>query len=129
MLNSNQWLHRHNEFVNQSQALLQRSEECVAHLQMFADDEDAIAGLQAALLSLADQSARVSQDNIAEFTGQLLDRLGPRLKRNGLDAEAIETLRQCLDLIAWQLELIDPYTGELALDDEEQHALLNRFDT
>lgn len=126
MLNSNQWLHQHDEFVNQSQALLHRSLECVAHLQMIADDEDALACLQATLLSLTDKAAGVSQDSIAGFTAQLRDRLR-RLIGNDLNAEIIETLRRCLDLLAWQLELIDPHTGELALDDEEQRALLNKF--
>lgn len=127
MLNSNHWLHRHNEFVDQSQALLQRAQECMAHLQMIANDEDAIECLQASLLSLADRAADASQDHIARFSKQLQQRLRLQLTGNGLNARAIDALRQCLDLLAWQLELIDPYTGELALDDEEQHMLLNRL--
>lgn len=129
MLNSNQWLHRYNEFVDQSRALLHRAQECVAHLEMIADDEDAIACLQASLLNLADKATGASQGTIAGFTGQLQHRLGLQLNDNGLNARAIDTLRQCLDLLAWQLELIDPYTGELALDDEEQCVLLDRLGT
>ncbi|GAB7529803.1 hypothetical protein PS3A_22140 [Pseudomonas sp. 3A(2025)] len=125
MLNSNQWLHQHDEFVSQSQALLQRSQECVAHLQMIADDEDALACLQTTLLTLTDKAADASQNNIAGFTAQLREGLRRRLNDNRLNVETIDTLGRCLDLLAWQLELIDPHTGELALDDEEQHALLN----
>lgn len=127
MLNSNQWLHQHNEFVNQSQVLLQRSEECVAHLEMIADDEDAIGCLQTTLLSLTDTAARASLASIAEFTAQLQHRLALLLDSNGLNAEVIRTLKHCLGLLAWQLELIDPGTGELPLDDEEQHQLLARL--
>ncbi|KQQ57245.1 hypothetical protein ASF84_08825 [Pseudomonas sp. Leaf127] len=127
MLNSNQWLHRHDQFVTQSQALLHRLHECVTHLEMIADDEDAIACLQATLLSLTEQAAGASLDAMAAFTLQLQQRLARLIDSHGLSLEAIATLRHCLGLLAWQLELIDPHTGELPLDDDDQHRLLARL--
>lgn len=41
-----------------------------------------------------------------------------------LHDQALEALHACLTLLAWQLELIDTRTGELALDDTEQTTLI-----
>lgn len=125
MLNSDQWQHRHQAFINESQGLMQRCEDCMAHLEMIADDDDAIACLQASLLSLSAGAANAALGGIAEFTGQLQRQLDQTPRR--LSLEAWQTLRQCLGLLAWQLELIDRKTGTLALDDHEQKQLLERL--
>ena len=127
MLNSNQWLHRHDLFLSQSQTLLQRSEDCVAHLEMITDDEDAITCLQATLLGLTEKAAGASLGDMAAFIDQLRQRLAQLVKANGLGLEAIGALRHCLGLLAWQLELVDPHTGELPQDDDDQQHLLARL--
>ncbi|MCY1460419.1 hypothetical protein D9M71_779770 [compost metagenome] len=44
-----------------------------------------------------------------------------------LHDEALEALKDCLTLIAWQLELIDQKTGQLSLDETEQATLIEAF--
>lgn len=41
--------------------------------------------------------------------------------------QALDALKECLTLIAWQLELVDLYTGDLRLDSTEQASLLEAF--
>ncbi|WP_443690058.1 hypothetical protein, partial [Pandoraea sputorum] len=62
----------------------------------------------------------------ASFAGQLQQQL-EGLGDDMLQHEALRTLRDCLGLLAWQLELIDTQTGELGMHDSEQHELLNRL--
>jgi hypothetical protein len=44
-----------------------------------------------------------------------------------LHDEALSALKDCLTLVAWQLELIDQTTGQLSLDDSEQVTLIEAF--
>jgi hypothetical protein len=44
-----------------------------------------------------------------------------------LHDEALDALKNCLTLIAWQLELIDQNTGQLSLDEAEQTSLIEAF--
>jgi hypothetical protein len=44
-----------------------------------------------------------------------------------LHDQALSALKDCLTLIAWQLELIDQKTGQLSLDDSEQTSLIEAF--
>ncbi|MNG10461.1 hypothetical protein D3C84_939320 [compost metagenome] len=44
-----------------------------------------------------------------------------------LHDEALDALKDCLTLIAWQLELIDQKTGQLSLDETEQTSLIEAF--
>jgi hypothetical protein len=44
-----------------------------------------------------------------------------------LHDEALSALKDCLTLIAWQLELIDQKTGQLSLDESEQTTLIEAF--
>ena len=41
-----------------------------------------------------------------------------------LHDQALQALEECLKLLAWQLELIDVKTGQLALDEAEQATLI-----
>lgn len=126
MLNSNEWQQRHDKVLDECLALLDRSEDCLAHLEMIADDKDALKGLQTTLRSLTEKAVGAALDSTATFASQLqqqLESLGDGL----LQHETLRTLRDCLGLLAWQLELIDLRTGELAMDDSEQHELLERL--
>jgi hypothetical protein len=44
-----------------------------------------------------------------------------------LHDQALNALKDCLTLIAWQLELIDQKTGQLSLDESEQTTLIEAF--
>ncbi|MNC70083.1 hypothetical protein D3C75_1208580 [compost metagenome] len=44
-----------------------------------------------------------------------------------LHDQALSALKDCLTLIAWQLELIDQKTGQLSLDESEQTILIEAF--
>ncbi|BAP46191.1 hypothetical protein NJC40_17315 [Pseudomonas sp. 21LCFQ02] len=126
MLNSNQWQQRHDQVLDECLRLLDRSEDCLAHLEMIANDKDAIKGLQSTLRSLTEKAVGAALHSTASFAGQLQQQL-EGLGDDMLQHEALRTLRDCLGLLAWQLELIDPQTGELGMDDSEQHELLNRL--
>jgi len=51
------------------------------------------------------------------------------LKQDHVDLheQALDALRDCLTLMAWQLELVDHKTGQLSLDESEQTDLLEAF--
>lgn len=44
-----------------------------------------------------------------------------------LNDQALDALKDCFTLMAWQLELIDQKTGQLTLDDNEQTSLIEAF--
>ena len=126
MLNSNEWQQRHDKVLDECLALLDRSQDCLAHLEMIADDKDALKGLQTTLRSLTEKAVGAALHSTAAFARQLQE----QLESHGdglLQHEALRTLKDCLGLLAWQLELIDPRTGELTMDDSEQHELLTRL--
>ena len=124
MLNSNDWHETYDSFLIESQALLHKSEECLSHLELIGDDEDAVACLLATLEKLSHLADQASVECIADFSRQL----GRLLKANGIgSADALPTLRSCMTLMSWQLELIDPRTGDLPMDNDEQQELLDRL--
>ncbi|MFJ4143679.1 hypothetical protein [Pseudomonas sp. NPDC089734] len=127
MLNGNEWQQEHDQFLTESLTLLYKSEECLLHLEMISDDEDAIECLQTTLLKLTHEADRASVECIADFSRQLRCRLTEVRQETGLSPEALNTLKSCLALMSWQLELIDPRTGELLLDSEEQQELLEKL--
>lgn len=126
MLNSNEWQQQHDKALDECLALLDRSEDCLAHLEMIADDKDALIGLQTTLRSLNEKAFGAALHSTADFASQLqrqLESLGDGL----LQHETLRTLKDCLGLLAWQLELIDMRTGEQAMDDSEQQELIGRL--
>lgn len=127
MLNSNAWHEIHGHFLSESRALLYRSDDCLSHLEMIADDEDAIACLLMTLNKLSDEASHASVQCVADFSRQLRDVLGASIPGEGLSHEALLTLKSCLTLMSWQLELIDLRTGEMPMDSEEQQQLLERL--
>jgi chemotaxis protein histidine kinase CheA len=127
MLNSNDWQTTYGQFLIESQALLHKSEECLSHLELIGDDEDAIRCLLATLDRLASEADRASIECIADFCRKLVRVLNASASAGSLCQDALQTLRSCLTLVSWQLELIDPTTGELSMDSEEQQELLERL--
>ncbi|GFM49320.1 hypothetical protein OH710_01100 [Pseudomonas capsici] len=127
MLNSNEWQQKHDQFLSNSQSLLYKSEECLSHLEMIGDDEDAIEGLLTNLLKLSIEAQSASIESLADFSRKLQQWLTEACQYKGFSPEVLNTLKSCLELMSWQLELIDPQTGELLMDCEEQQALLAKL--
>lgn len=127
MLNSNDWQGTSGQFLEDSQALLYKLEECISHLELIGDDEDAVSCLIATLDSLGSQARQAGVASLETFSGRLSAVLSAPGSGRPLQDEARSVLKNCLTLIAWQLELIDPRTGELPLDSDEQQDLLDRL--
>lgn len=116
------------DFLVDAHILLTRAEECLSHLDLIGQDADACDCLVTTLGTLAMRAYGQAQSQIAEFCQQLCERLEPEQSRNRLHS-ALPTLQACLSLVSWQLELIDPQTGQLFLDNHEQLALLSELET
>jgi chemotaxis protein histidine kinase CheA len=127
MLNGNEWHQLHGDFLSDSQHLLHRADECLSHLELINDDKDAIEALLGALQRIAGLAEAASVTPVAGFSRQLRYLLYFAAASGRLQPKALVLLRQCLSLLSWQVELIDPLTGLLPLDDQEQHELLEQF--
>lgn len=127
MLNTNDWQGASGQFLVDSQALLYKLEECISHLELIGDDEDAVRCLIATLGNLGAQAREARVGSIEAFCGRLSTLLSAVGSGQPLHSEARNVLKNCLTLIAWQLELIDLRTGELPLDSDEQQDLLDRL--
>ncbi|MCA5968905.1 MULTISPECIES: hypothetical protein [Pseudomonas] len=127
MLSHNDWQHKHDEFLNLSQALLHKSEECLSHLELIPNDEDATGCLLTTLRKLAQEAEAVPVPCIADFSRQLCQLLKTGSQASELSQEAVLAVKNCLTLMYWQVELLDPHTGELTMDDHEQLELLEKL--
>ncbi|NBA93808.1 histidine kinase [Pseudomonas sp. R5(2019)] len=112
------------DFLVQAQVLLVKAQECVNHLDLINSDGDASACLLDTLATLGERAQSRAIAPVARFCQQLVFLLRLAQPLIELNETALEALRDCLRLLDWQLELIDPHTGELLLDQDEQHALV-----
>lgn len=124
MLNGTDWQTTHPEFIGDAQRLLSRCQECFAHLQLIADDSDALECLLDSLSRLSQQAAHARIGCMAVLCQDMRRPLDIALPNQRLNDETLAVLEKCLTLLAWQLELIDLRTGLLPLDDGEQTWLL-----
>lgn len=115
------------DFQVDAHVLLTRAQECLSHLDLIGHDTDACDCLLNTLGTLAERAHLQAQTQIADFCRQLCNVLEPQQCRARLHA-ALPKLKACLSLLAWQLELIDPHTGQLNLDPQEQLALLEELE-
>lgn len=127
MLNGKDWQEIHPDFFDESQLLLSTCQECLAHLEMISNDKDAVECLLGTLFKLAETADNALVPRTAGFARQLRKLLTVTYPGKSLTDDALQTLEHCLTLLAWQLELIDPYTGQLLLDDAEQKELLDKL--
>lgn len=112
------------DFLIEAQALLMTAEECLNHLGLIRDDDDAIHCMLSTLLKLEQRAYALDINPVSSFC-HTLRRLFKHARDSGvLSNETVETLRQCLTLLAWQLELIDLDTGQLGLDETEESQLI-----
>lgn len=112
------------EFLLEAEKLLAKSQECLTHLHLIRDDNDAIDGMKTSLAKLAEKADSLSLQAISDFSRRLQALIANARDPMQLHDQALDALHDCLTLLAWQLELIDTRTGELPLDESEQTALI-----
>ncbi|MCY1398514.1 hypothetical protein D3C76_95550 [compost metagenome] len=124
MLNDKPLAHCFHEFMVDAQRMLAKSQECLQHLELIGNDRDASVCMVHTLHTLANKAQACSLGTISEFCGQIIFLLNLAGPHDRLHGESLRALDNCLTLLAWQLELIDPQTGQLCLDDSEQLGLI-----
>ncbi|WP_065257061.1 hypothetical protein [Pseudomonas bananamidigenes] len=122
-----EWAQRFPEFLVEAETLLAKSEECLSHLQLISNDRDAIDCMLSTLLKLANRADALALGAVSEFSRHLHGLLSRTQDGVDLHAQALEALKDCFTLMAWQLELVDPSTGQLSLDESEQTSLIEAF--
>jgi chemotaxis protein histidine kinase CheA len=115
------------DFLLDAQVLLSGAHECLQHLELIGNDPDAYLCLDETLDTLAQRSNTLGLNEVAHFSRTLQQLLAPACNRQHLDGVALPALGACLTLLAWQLELLDPYTGRLGMDTDEQQQLLDEL--
>jgi chemotaxis protein histidine kinase CheA len=121
------WAQRFPEFLLEAETLLAKSEECLSHLQLISNDKDAIECMQGTLLKLAGRAEALALEAISEFSLHIYSLLNLTHDHVDLHEQALDALKDCFTLMAWQLELVDQKTGKLSLDGSEQASLLEAF--
>ncbi|VVQ05204.1 hypothetical protein PS918_04574 [Pseudomonas fluorescens] len=125
--NRSEWAKRVPEFLIEAELLLAKTEECLSHLQLISNDKDAIDCMLSTLLKLATKADALALAAVSEFSLHIHSLLNHAQNHMELHDEALGALKDCLTLIAWQLELIDQNTGQLSLDESEQTTLIEAF--
>lgn len=115
------------EFLLEAQTLLAKSEDCLNHLHLIRNDEEAINCLLNTLLRLAQAAAHSAIQPVSEFSLRIHVLLKRPEHPLDLNDALLDALKSCLTLMAWQLELIDPQNGQLNLDDTEQVMLIEEL--
>ena len=124
MLNGTDWQTTHPQFTADALLLLGRCQECLAHLELIKDDDDAVDCLLATLTRLSEKAGQAQIDCMAVLCREMRQTLRLAWAGQCLGDESLPILEKCLTLVAWQLELIDLRSGQLPLDDSEQKDLL-----
>jgi chemotaxis protein histidine kinase CheA len=122
-----EWAKRFPEFLAEAETLLAKSEECLSHLQLISNDKDAIECMLSTLLKLANKADALALVAVSEFSLHIHGLLNHAQNHVDLHAQALDALKDCFTLMAWQLELIDQTTGQLSLDESEQTSLIEAF--
>lgn len=122
-----EWAQRFPEFLVEAETLLAKSEECLSHLQLISNDRDAIDCMLSTLLKLASRAEALALEAISEFSLHIYGLLNLAQDHVDLHEQALDALKNCFTLMAWQLELVDQSTGQLSLDDSEQTSLIEAF--
>ena len=124
---SRNWNQRLPEFLTEAETLLAKSEECLSHLQLISNDKDAIDCMLSSLLKLANKANALALEAVSEFSLHIHGLLSHAQNHMELHDQALGALKDCFTLMAWQLELVDPTTGKLGLDNSEQASLIEAF--
>jgi len=121
------WAQRFPEFLVEAETLLAKSEECLSHLQLISNDKDAIDCMRSTLLKLAARAEALALEAVSEFSLHIHSLLNHAPDHIDLHAQALDALKDCFTLMAWQIELVDHNTGQLSLDTSEQASLIEAF--
>jgi len=121
------WNQRLPEFLIEAETLLAKSEECLSHLQLINNDKDAIDCMLSTLLKLANKTNALALEAVSEFSLHIHGLLSHAQNHMELHDQALDALKDCFTLMAWQLELVDHTTGQLSLDNSEQTSLIEAF--
>jgi len=113
------------ELLAEAETLLAKSEDCLNHLHLISNDEEAIQCLRDSLLKLANITHARALEPLSDFARRVHEVLEPSRSAIELDQQVLLALKDCLTLMAWQLELVDPASGQLNMDDSEQSLLLD----
>ena len=124
MNDGNEWQFALPEFRSEAEKLLAKSEECLSHLHLIRNDNDAIDCMKVSLIKLAEKADCLALGAISEFSRHIEYLIANAASPLQLHDQALDALHACLSLLAWQLELIDTRTGELGMDDTEQTTLI-----
>lgn len=124
MNDGNEWQLALPDFLNEAEKLLLKSEECLSHLHLIRNDSDAIDCMKISLIKLAEKADALALQAISEFSRHIQYLIANAENPLQLHDQALDALHDCLTLLAWQLELIDAKTGQLALDETEQTTLI-----
>ncbi|MDD2056191.1 histidine kinase [Pseudomonas sp. GD03860] len=117
------------DFLVDAQVLLTKAEECLQHLELIDNDPDACHCLNDTLAILVSRAQALGLVEVAGYCQQLQQLLESAQAPIHLPEGALTAIQDCLTLLAWQLELVDPRTGRLNLDTEEQVVLLDNLAT
>ncbi|MFS0826715.1 histidine kinase [Pseudomonas phoenicis] len=112
-------------FVHDAEQLLAMADDCLAHLRLIANDADACRCLLHALDTLVKRAAVTGVEEISAYAARVGHLLSAACRQRRLAAPVVRCAQACLTLLAWQLELLDPITRRVDLDEQEQHGLLD----
>ncbi|WP_422416678.1 histidine kinase [Pseudomonas sp. GZD-222] len=115
------------DFLVDAQVLLTQAQECLQHLELIDNDPDACHCLNDTLAALVTRAQCLGLVEVASYGRQLQHLLDNAQNPACLPGSALPALEECLTLLAWQLELVDPCTGRLSLDTDEQVVLLDNL--
>jgi len=114
-------------FVHDAEQLLVMADDCLAHLRLISNDADACRCLLHALSTLGKRAAAAGVEEVGAYTERLHHLLSAACRQRRLAAPVVRCAQACLTLLAWQLELLDPITRRVDLDEHEQHGLLDEL--
>ena len=124
MNDGKEWQDALPEFLLEAEMLLAKSEECLSHLHLIRNDNDAIDCMKNSLTRLAEKADAMALEVIGNFSRHIQVLISNAQNPVQLHDAALSALHDCLTLLAWQLELIDIKTGKLSLDEAEQTTLI-----
>ncbi|HSX70203.1 MAG TPA: chemotaxis protein CheA [Pseudomonas sp.] len=126
MFNDEQWSQLLRGFIEEGRDLAKQAEEYLLVLDQEPDDEQAVHGLFRAMHTLKGSAGLFTLTPLVNFTHHLESLLSTvRDGKRRLTAPLISLMLRCLDEIASMLDLIDPDSGELPVDEAHQAQLLD----
>ena len=125
MFDEEQWSQLLRGFIDEGRDLAKQAEEYLLTLDQTPDDEQAVHGLFRAMHTLKGSAGLFTLTPLVNFTHHLESLLSTvRDGERRLTPPLISLMLRCLDEISSMLELIDPVSGDLPVDEAHQSQLL-----